>query len=353
MLDDALHELNEADRAAVVLRFPGRAELAGSRRAAGPQRERRPDASGPGAGKAARSARAPRHHLDGLRPGGRAGDRGCHSGPGGVGGDHRERSAGERSGCRFHDLNPDETYEHDQVKASLIGALVVAGVAVPAWQQTRLQRAQSENAAIARPGNGSARPGNGTRRLARRSRSGCARPRPTRPNWSDCANGRRKLSPSCSACAEWPGWRGARMLEAEQLRAQLARQASEAGTNPVSGAMADAMKQAMEQQVEGRLSRLTASLHLTPEQAQAARDILMRQSQVMSAGMQQAFSGKYRQGRAGQVGQGSRQSGRANQGAADAGPESRLRQLSTGRSRLQCAPRRPAVSCSSSSPPSA
>jgi RNA polymerase sigma factor (sigma-70 family) len=81
--------------------------------------------------------------------------------------------------------------------------------------------------------------------------------------------------------------------EAEQLRAQLARQASEATNNPITGAMADAMKQSMEQQVEGRLSRMTASLHLNPEQAQAARDILMRQARVMSAGMQQAFSGKY------------------------------------------------------------
>jgi hypothetical protein len=81
--------------------------------------------------------------------------------------------------------------------------------------------------------------------------------------------------------------------EAEQLRAQLARQANEATNNPITGAMADAMKQGMEQQVEGRLSRMTASLHLTPEQAQAARDILMRQARVMSAGMQQAFSGKF------------------------------------------------------------
>jgi hypothetical protein len=81
--------------------------------------------------------------------------------------------------------------------------------------------------------------------------------------------------------------------EAEQLRSELARQASEASNNPVAGAMADAMKQALEQQVEGRLSRMTASLHLTPEQTQAARDILMRQSQAMAAGMQQAFSGKF------------------------------------------------------------
>jgi hypothetical protein len=61
----------------------------------------------------------------------------------------------------------------------------------------------------------------------------------------------------------------------------------------VSGAMADAMKQALEHQVEGRLSRMTTSLHLTPDQVEAARAILMRQAQVMSAGMQQAFSGKF------------------------------------------------------------
>jgi hypothetical protein len=82
-------------------------------------------------------------------------------------------------------------------------------------------------------------------------------------------------------------------LEAEQLRKQLAQQASEAGTNPITGAMADAMKQAMDQQVENRLARMTASLHLTPEQAQSTREILKRQAQVMSAGMQQAFAGKF------------------------------------------------------------
>ncbi|MBI3851916.1 MAG: sigma-70 family RNA polymerase sigma factor [Verrucomicrobia bacterium] len=81
--------------------------------------------------------------------------------------------------------------------------------------------------------------------------------------------------------------------EAEQLRSQLAQQASEATNNPVSGAMADAMKQRAEQQMEGRLSRMAASLHLTPEQTQAVREILMRQTQAMVAGMQQGVSGKF------------------------------------------------------------
>jgi len=81
--------------------------------------------------------------------------------------------------------------------------------------------------------------------------------------------------------------------EVEQLRAQLARQASEAGSNPVTAAMADAIKHGMEQQVESRLSRLNASLHLTAEQAQSAHEILLRQARAMSVGMQQAFSGKF------------------------------------------------------------
>lgn len=81
--------------------------------------------------------------------------------------------------------------------------------------------------------------------------------------------------------------------EAEALRAQLAEQSSQAAESPVAGAMADAMKQAMEQRVEGRLSRMTARLHLTAEQARAARDILMRQARAMAAGVQQGISGKY------------------------------------------------------------
>jgi RNA polymerase sigma factor (sigma-70 family) len=79
-------------------------------------------------------------------------------------------------------------------------------------------------------------------------------------------------------------------VEAEQLRAQLARLTRESGTNPVTEAMADGVKQAMEQQVKSRLSRMVASLHLTPEQAQAAHEILTRQAHAMSTGMQQAWT---------------------------------------------------------------
>ncbi len=80
--------------------------------------------------------------------------------------------------------------------------------------------------------------------------------------------------------------------EAEELRAQLARQASEATNNPITGTMVDAANQFAEQQMEGRLSRMTASLHLTAEQAQAVRDILMREVRMKSAVVQQGQSGK-------------------------------------------------------------
>ena len=58
-------------------------------------------------------------------------------------------------------------------------------------------------------------------------------------------------------------------------------------------AMTDAMKQAMERRVETRLERLKAILQLTPEQTDAAREILMAQARAVSVGMQQAMTGKF------------------------------------------------------------
>jgi RNA polymerase sigma factor (sigma-70 family) len=81
--------------------------------------------------------------------------------------------------------------------------------------------------------------------------------------------------------------------ESEHLRHQLAQQAAESGTNFIAGAMADSMKQAMEQQALGRLGRLDAALHLTPDQMLAASNILMQQAGAVSLGMQQAFTGKF------------------------------------------------------------
>lgn len=78
--------------------------------------------------------------------------------------------------------------------------------------------------------------------------------------------------------------------EAEQLKAQLARQANQ--TSPMLGAMSDAMKQAMVRRAEARLARMKAILHLTDDQTAAARKILQEQAEAMGVGMQQAMTGK-------------------------------------------------------------
>ena len=177
-------------------------------------------------------------------------------------------------------------------KASLVGALIVAGVALPAWQQTRLQKVRAENSALL------TRQANLQEQQAELAsvRGEMDRLRKVEADQTELARlsqWQAQTEPELLRLRGMAGVARRANAEAESLRAQLARQAREPATNPVSGAMADAMKLAMEQQVEGRLSRLKGSLNLSPEQVQAAREILGRQAQAMSTGMQQAFSGKF------------------------------------------------------------
>jgi len=182
-----------------------------------------------------------------------------------------------------------------KVKVSLISALIVAVIAVPIWQQTRLQRAQAENA------------------------SWRAKEAELRTNETELAALRSKVEGLHKAendhaeleqLRQWKAQTQAELLrlhgmdgvarranaEAEQLRAELARQGGDGGTNLLTGAIVDAIKQGMANQAESHLSRLTASLHLTPEQTQAAREILLRQADASAeaTAMQQLY-GKYDQ----------------------------------------------------------
>jgi len=177
-------------------------------------------------------------------------------------------------------------------KVSMIGALVVAGIAVPAWQQTRLQRVRTENEQLRAQ---EADLGEQQTELAS-LRNEVERLRKVEADQAELGRLRQwqtQAEPELLRLRGMAGVARRANADAEVLRGQLARQASEPGTNPVSGAMADAMKLAMDQQVESRLFRLKTSLNLTPEQEQSAREILARQAQAMSAGMQQAFSGKF------------------------------------------------------------
>ena len=177
-------------------------------------------------------------------------------------------------------------------KVSLIGALIVAGIGVPAWQQTRLQRMKSENARLR---------AQETELTAQQEELSALRDevqtlRKVSANKAESERLRQwqaQAEPELLRLRGMAGVARRANAEAEQLRGQLTRQASEAGSNPISSAMAESMKRVMEQQVDSRLSRLVTSLRLTPEQTEAARGILARHAQALSTGMQQVFDGKY------------------------------------------------------------
>jgi len=177
-------------------------------------------------------------------------------------------------------------------KVSVIGALVVAGIAVPAWQQMRLQRVKSENAQL-RAQETQLQADNEELASLRKEAERLRKVKLDRAELERLREWQAQTEPELLRLRGMAGVARRANAEADQLRAQLARQASAGTTNPITGAMADAMKKAMEQQIEGRLARMTASLHLTDDQAKAARDILLRQAQVMSAGMTQVFSGNF------------------------------------------------------------
>lgn len=172
-----------------------------------------------------------------------------------------------------------------QIKVGLVSALVVAAVGLPAWQQARLQRARAENAQL----------------RARepelvRLRAEVGRLRQVEADQAELERLRQWQATTRPELLRLRGMAGVARranAEAEDLRRQLAQPTARGDANPVAGAMADAMQRAMEQQVADRLARLTASLHLTPEQIEAARAILARQGQAMSAGMKQAVTGKF------------------------------------------------------------
>jgi len=184
------------------------------------------------------------------------------------------------------------------VKASLIGVLIVAGIATPAWQQTRLQRARAENTRWrAQAAEVAALRGEVARlRGAETNQAGeLARPGGVDADRAELEQLRQWKAQTQRELLRLRGMAGVARranLEAEALKTQLAARANGAVAAQTSGPMNDLTKLYMDQRVDGQLSRMKATLHLTPEQVQAARDILMRQAQVMTAGLQQGMSGQ-------------------------------------------------------------
>ena len=177
------------------------------------------------------------------------------------------------------------------VKVSVIAALVVAGIGVPTWQQTRLQRAQSANAQLR--AQGTVLRAQATELAALRGE--LEHLRKVEADHAELEQLRQWKTQTQSELIRLRPMAGvARQanLEVEQLRAQLAQQASQGGTNAFAS-VRDELKKAMAQRLEGDLSGLTARLHLTPEQSQAVRDILGREARAILADAEQMYGGKY------------------------------------------------------------
>jgi RNA polymerase sigma factor (sigma-70 family) len=287
VLDDALHELNAADREAVVLRFLE-------------DRPLREVGARLGLNENAARMRVDRA-LDKLR--GQLARRGITSTASGLTaalaiGVLTPAPAALASGAvaGSTSLALMKLMSMTTAKVGLIGALVVAGIAVPTWQQSRLQRVQSENAQLR------ARETELRTEVAELAnlRGEVERLRKVEDGHAELEQLRQwkaQTQPELPGISGMAGVARRASIEAEQLREQFSRQASETGTNTASETLANGLKRAFEQQAEGRLSRLTTSLHLTPDQVQAAREILWRQADARAnaedAGMRQIYTGKH------------------------------------------------------------
>jgi hypothetical protein len=164
-------------------------------------------------------------------------------------------------------------------------------MAVPTWQQTRLQRAQSANAQLR--AQGTLLRAQATELAALRGE--LERLRKVEADHAELEQLRQWKTQTQSELIRLRPMAGVARranLEVEQLRAQLARQASQGGTNAFATARM-ALKKVVAQRLEGDLSGLTARLHLTPEQSQAVRDILGRHARADLAEGEQLHGGKY------------------------------------------------------------
>jgi RNA polymerase sigma factor (sigma-70 family) len=292
VLDDALHELKEADRAVVVLRF-----LEG--------RTLREVGARLGLNENAARMRADRA-LEKLR--GLLARRGITSTAAGLAAalaigivtPAPESLAASIAGAALAGgvaagsttLTLVKLMSIPAVKASLVGALVVAGIAIPAWQQTRLQRVEAQNAQF--EAQQTQLQANQTELASLRAE--VARLHKANPGAAELEGLRQwkaKAQPELLRLRGMAGVARRAISDEQRLQTQLAQQSSETAPNSVSSAMGEAMKNAMEQQYEGRLSRMTADLRLTPDQVAAARKILMRQADAMAKNMQQTMSGHF------------------------------------------------------------
>ncbi len=169
-----------------------------------------------------------------------------------------------------------------QIKTGLTGLLLVTAIALSIWQQMRLRRLATENQRLELQ----------TAQIAP-LQAEVARLRAASVDQAELLR-LRAAEPEMKN--ELLRLRAA--VTAAETKAASATATDSQGTETTSpagglGAGMKAMVQgALEQQLLGRLERMKPRLHLSPEQEQAIRDILMKQVQQGTEAAQKMFSGK-------------------------------------------------------------
>ena len=171
-----------------------------------------------------------------------------------------------------------------KLKTILIGALIIAGVALPVWQQKRLEESRSQLAQFQVQG--------AELTALREEADRLRKVEIDQTELEQLRQFRSQTQPELLRLRAMAGVARRANAEAAELRAQFQRKGSEGAVNEAVSPMAELMKNTMDQTVSSRLSRLTDNLHLAPEQVSAVRDILTRQARAVAAGVQQVFSGK-------------------------------------------------------------
>lgn len=288
VIDDVVHELNETDRAVVVLRFfEGRSfkevgdALKLNENAARMRADRALDklrlslnkrgVASTGAGVAAAIAVG----ATVSAPSGLAATVATAA----VAGSVASTSATTLTWLKIMSLT--------KLQLAAVSALVVTAVGVPVWQQTRLNAAAARNKELEAQVAAIPALRQQVAQLTQLHQSKEPKVDPAeldrlRAAQSEVLKLRAKAHSGMEAQAE-----------ANQLRADLAREKANAGaTNPFSDAMGGVMKGYMEQMVTGKINKMKEKLNLTPDQEQAIRDILLKQADAQVEATQKVMSGK-------------------------------------------------------------
>jgi hypothetical protein len=172
-----------------------------------------------------------------------------------------------------------------KLKTILIGVVVLVAATLLLWQETRLQRANSENQQLK---------AQVTQMAALRQR--VEQLQKAQVDQAELTRLQAAEEKTRSELARLRGKAsGVNRAEAEtaQLRAELQRKTEEGeATNEFTGAMSEMMKSAMSQQVNGQIGRMKAALNLTPDQEEAIRAILNKQAELNAATVGRVLSGK-------------------------------------------------------------